>query len=180
MKKHTTPVCILISAVLTMSFIHQNGWFLFETGHYKVSFPKKPSDHTQIANTELGKIKMSVYTYDPPDNELDDNYTYAILENEYPDSLMNSDKKDLIDKFFRSSIDDAVQNFKGKLLTESKIQLNGFPGREFKVSLDNGAAVLTMRFYLVKNTMYMLQTITGAKKDRNPSIGKFMDSFTLK
>jgi hypothetical protein len=68
----------------------------------------------------------------------------------------------------------------GKLLSEKIIQINGFPGREARIDFRDGLAVITMRAYLVKNKMYILQTITETKKDFNKSIGKFMDSFKLK
>ncbi|HVW61578.1 MAG TPA: hypothetical protein VHC48_16110 [Puia sp.] len=180
MKNHHTIFCLIVLAILTMSFIHQNGWYLFDSNKYKMFFPKRPDDQVQTVQTAIGELKMNVHMYEAPENETDDNFTYGIIETDYPDTVINSGKKDILDKFFRNSIDGAVKNVNGKLLTESNIQLNGFPGREFRVDYKDGLAVITMRAYLVKNTMYMLQTITETKKDHNAAIGKFMNSFTLK
>jgi hypothetical protein len=55
-----------------------------------------------------------------------------------------------------------------------------YPGRKFRVDVQNGVAVMTMRAYLVRNKLYMLQVITETKKDLNKSIEKFMNSFSLK
>jgi hypothetical protein len=81
---------------------------------------------------------------------------------------------------FRSAIDGAVESVKGKLLTEKNITLDKYQGREIKVDYDNGAAFIRMRLYIVKNKMYILQTITYAAKDNNASINEFLNSFQLK
>ena len=104
MKKHNAFTGLLILAFLTMSFVHQNGWFLFENNHYKMLFPKKPADQTQTVNTALGELKMDIHMYEVPGDEQDDNFTYGMIETAYPDSVINSNKKDLLEKFFRNSI----------------------------------------------------------------------------
>ena len=40
-------------------------------------------------------------------------------------------------------------------------------------------AVISIRIYLVDSEVYMLQTITKTDKDKNASIEKFMNSFSL-
>ena len=158
----------------------QEDWISFEGHGYKMLFPEKPKDETRTINTALGELKMNIFMYEVQDELKDDNYTYSITEIEYPDSVINSDKKDILDKFMRNCVDGSVNSVHGKLLTETVIQLNGFPGREFRIDIKDGFAVVTMRAYLVHNTMYILQIITNAKKDFNKSLGRFMNSFTLK
>jgi len=180
MKKISALLGTLILGTLIMSFAHADDWVLFEDGNCKILFPKAPDDQTQTTNTAIGPLKMYIHMYEVPDGAADDNFLYGIIETEYPDSLINSNKKELLDKFFRNSIDGAVQNVNGKLLTETKIQLDGFPGREFRIDFKDGLAVITMRAYLAGHIMYFLQTITPTKKDHNKSIGRFMDSFAFK
>ncbi|MDE3213523.1 MAG: hypothetical protein KGM98_09845, partial [Bacteroidota bacterium] len=57
--------------------------------------------------------------------------------------------------------------------------LNGYPGRQVKLGIQGGKAVMNIRFYLVKNRMFVLQTITQSGKEDNTSIEKFMDSFEI-
>lgn len=180
MKTISILIGIFVLASSTMSFVNSDNWVLFETKSCQIYFPKKPTDHPKILNTAFGELKFNVYMYEVADNENDDNFVYALSEVEYPDSVINSDKKDLIDKFFRGSIDGVVNNVHGKLLSEFIIQFDGYPGREIDIDCKNGLAIIKMRFYLVKNKMYMMQTLTDTKKDFNKSIMKFMDSFRLK
>ena len=73
-----------------------------------------------------------------------------------------------------------VKNVKGTLLSESTITINDYEGREFRVNYSEGLAVIKMRCFLVKNVMYMLQTICLTEKENNVSSQKFFDSFKLK
>ena len=180
MKTPQRLAATIILAILTLSFIHPDDWIVFESNGYKMLFPKKPADQTQVVNTAIGKLKMGIHMYEVADNEKEDNLVYGLIETEYPDSVINSDKKDLLDNFFKNSIDGAANNVHGKLLSVTEIQLDGYPGRSFRIDLKDQHAVMTMRAYLVKNKMYILQTITEAPKDFNKSINRFMDSFTLK
>jgi hypothetical protein len=180
MKKIILLAQTFIITALTMSCVAQDNWISFEGHGYKILFPKKPTDESQDIVTAVGKLKMNNYMYEVPETAADDNLTYGATELLYPDSLINSDRTEILDKFFRGSVDGAVGSVHGKLLTETIIQLDGYPGREFRVEVKDGMAVITMRAYLVKNRMYMLQVITDTKRDFNKSIGRFLDSFTLK
>jgi hypothetical protein len=179
MKINKVLLGLLVLTTLTSSLINSDDWFLFETKNCTIYFPKKPTDQSQVINTAIGDLKLSIHMYEVPDSVKDDNLIYGLIETEYPDSVINSDKKEILDNFFRNSIDGSVNNVHGKLLTETKIQIDTFPGREIRVDFREGLGVIKMRFYLVKNKMYFLQTITDTKKDFNKSINKFMDSFTL-
>jgi hypothetical protein len=179
MKKFRILAGVISLAFLVMSFTSFNDWFLFETKNCRIYFPKKPNDQPQIIKTAIGELKLNIYMYEVPDSIKDDNLVYGLIITDYPDSVINSDKKNILDVFFRNSIDGAVSNVHGKLLTESVIQIDGFPGREIRVDFRDGLAVIKMRFYLVKNEMYIIQTITDTKRDFNKSINRFMDSFEL-
>ncbi|HEX5150083.1 MAG TPA: hypothetical protein VFW07_01475 [Parafilimonas sp.] len=179
MKKIKATLGMLLLTTLTMSFTDPGDWILFTTKDCKISFPKKPSEQSQILNTAIGQLQLNIYSYEADDNEKDDNLVYMLMETAYPDSVINSDKKEMLENFFRKSIDGAVNNVHGKLLTESIIQYEDFPGREVRVDFRDGLAVIKMRFYLVKNKMFVIQTITDTKNDFNKSIDKFMDSFQL-
>ena len=68
----------------------------------------------------------------------------------------------------------------GKLLTETEISIDEFPGREIRVNYNDGLAIIVMRCYLVHNVMYIVQTIALTEKEKNPSALKFLNSFRLK
>jgi len=192
MKKIIPLFALLIVTALTISFvrpgkaihsgIHSDPWVTFENASCKMLFPKTPVDESQTVNTAIGELKLNNHSYEVPDSTEDDNLVYLLSETEFSDSntINSKNGKAVVDKFFRGSVDGAVNSVHGKLLTEEVIQLDGYPGRKFRVDVKDGVAVMTMRSYLVRNKLYMLQVITETKKDFNKSMEKFMSSFTLK
>jgi hypothetical protein len=177
MKKLTFLILITF---LTNSLIAQDKGFLLETDKYRITFPGKPVDQVQPVQSELGELKLYIHIYEVPNDIDDGNHTFGMIESAYPADVISSDKKELLDKFFRGAVDGSAKNINGRLLTESRIQLNGYPGRQFKVDYQDGLAIVTMRCYLVKNVLYMLQVISEGKRDDNPANKKFLDSFMLK
>ena len=171
---------ILLSALLILSSAFAPAdWYTFKEDGFKIDFPEKPTTETQSVPSAIGDLKMKMYMVDASEKKDAENMVYMVITTFYPDTLVNSDKKDMLENLFRSSIDGAVQNVQGKLLSEKRIELNGFPGRDIKVDYQEGVAILRMRMYLVKNKMYILQVITETAKESNKSIDRFLDSFGL-
>ena len=110
----------------------------------------------------------------------EDNLLYGAIDSEYPDSLVNSDKSEILPKLFRGSIDGAVRNVNGVLLSENVMNYKGFPGREVRIDYNKGQAIIKMRLLLVHNKMIILQTITETSKDGNNASLHFLNSFQLK
>ncbi|MEP7322192.1 MAG: hypothetical protein ABI761_09740 [Saprospiraceae bacterium] len=154
-------------------------WTLLETKVFKIYFPAKPSEDVQTVESPIGVLKVKNYTYEAPSVEPDPNYMYSVGDTDYPDSLVRSDKIEILDEFFDGSIKGLVDNTLGKLISKSTIQKDNFPGRAIKIDFHNGLAIFNVKMYLVKNKMIMLQTITLAKNDPNTWVDKFMDSFSL-
>ncbi len=176
-------VALIILGHLTQSFITNSiqDWTLLETKTFKIYFPQKPELSSKILNTEIGELNINMYMYEVPDKTEDDNLAYSLAVTEYPDSLINSTRseKELIDIFFNNSVNGYIKNVHGKLMSELKIKYDSFPGREIKVEIKDGLAVIKTRIYLVQNKVYMLQVITDTKKDFNRSTNKFLNSFAL-
>lgn len=152
---------------------------ILKTKDFQMDFPKKPAYEKQNTESEIGNLPMDIYIYDASNNEKDDNLVYGLISTEYPDSLINSNMTDILSDFFNNAIQGAVSNVSGKLISQTDLKLNNFPGREIKINYNDGAAVIKMRLFLVQNKMYILQTITLTEKDSNKSIDKFMNSFKL-
>lgn len=174
---------ILFFSVLVsiMSFKPMTEWHQYNTSKFKVLFPKMPTNTVKKVNTEAGEIEMQVYMYNSSKDETDENLIYSVIASEYPKEHIESHiKHDNLETFFRNSIDGMVSNVKGKLISESKIILGKFKGREIKIDFKNGLAIIKNRMYLVENNVYLIQTITKTEKENNKSIEKFMNSFELK
>ena len=167
--------------VSIMSFKSMTEWYQHSTLELNILFPKMPTYTLRKVNTEAGEIEMKVYMYNSSKDENDENLIYSVTSSEYPkEHIQLHYKTDNLDTFFRNSIDGMVSNVKGKLISESKIKLGKFQGREIKIDFKNGLAIIKNRTYLVGNKVYLVQTITKTEKENNKSIEKFMNSFTLK
>lgn len=157
-----------------------NDWVPYSTPNWSVRFPGKPEESQQTTPTAIGDQKLSIYMYTAPDQNAADNLVYGMIQTIFPDSLVNSDKTEMVNPLMRNAVDGAVNNVQGKLLSESVISINGYPGREVKIAFQQDAYIINARIYLVKNYLYMLQTICGENKDNNTLAKVFMDSFELK
>ncbi|CAD5255117.1 MULTISPECIES: hypothetical protein [unclassified Imperialibacter] len=179
--KYTLHLIASVALLTILSSFASGKWFLFEDKEFgfKIEFPEEPTATPQMIDSEIGQLKMNMVIYDASKKGNDDNLLYMTNVTEYPDSLINSDRTDILDKFFRGAIDGAVNNVKGKLLTEEVKNLADYPGREITVDYGQGMAIIRMRLFLIHNRAYMLQTITETGKSNNESIRRFMDSFQL-
>jgi len=179
MKTLKTLAVLLLLACTILSFKPIDDWTMVATENCKIYFPHQPTDQSGTVNTAKGNLKLNIYSYNAATNNGDDNLAYILTETEYPDSLINSGNNNELDAFFKNSIDGIVNNFHGKLVNESKTAIQGFPGRQVKLDIQQGKSVMNIRLYLVKNRLYMLEIVTAADKDDNSSIEKFMNSFEL-
>lgn len=154
-------------------------WLVYEGNGWTANFPSDPEESQKTIPTAIGEQTMHIYMYTEPNQQVADNIVYAAIQTIFPDTLVSSAKTEMIDPLMRNSIDGAVKNVQGQLLSESVISLGEFPGREVKISFQQGAGIINLRIYLVKNTLYMLQAICEKSKDDNASAKRFMHSFKL-
>ena len=179
MKKISNVFAGMAILIFSLSFETLKDWYLFDATDFSIEFPKKPNASNQNVSSAIGELKMDIFMYDAS-KDGDANFVYGLITSEYPDSLINSEKTAILPTFFRNSVDGAVKNVQGKILSEKTIDINGFPGREVNIDYQNGVAIIKMRLYLVHNKMYVLQTITETSKVNNADAIKFHDSFKLK
>ncbi len=179
--KNTYYPLLLSLLLITCSFASQKKWFHYSSAEhgYSIDFPSKPASSVRTVDSEIGELTMTITMYDASGKTSDKNEIYMVSQTIYPDSLVNSNQKENLPGFFKNSIQGAVNNVSGKLLLEEEIEIEGYPGREVKIDYQEGLAVIQMRFYLVENRLYLLQTITKTSNLPNSSINKFMNSFQL-
>jgi|WetSurSiteA1Bulk_404760.scaffolds.fasta_scaffold36656_1 hypothetical protein len=179
MKKFKTGIVTIAILLLTMGFATQDNWFLLKYDVFNIAFPKEPTSQPQVINSEIGELKINIFMYDASEAGNDENLVYLVSSTEYPDSLINSGKTEILPDLFKNTLQGILNNVNGKLLSENVIEINGFPGREVKVDFMEGQAIIKIRIFLVKNKLFMIETITETAKFPNKSIDRFMDSFKL-
>jgi uncharacterized protein YbaP (TraB family) len=146
-----------------------SGFTALAPGGVKVSSQNVPS--------EFGDLKMDMYPYSPVPG--DDNLMYMIIHSVYPEGSISSDSLEKINDFFDNAITRTVSKVKGKVISQKKLTINEYPGREVLIDYNNGMFIIALRIYLVKNKVYMLQVISETSKVGNESSKRFMESFKL-
>jgi hypothetical protein len=180
MHKRSKILLAFVVIVISISFTVTGDWIEFTSHGFAATFPKTPDTASQLINSPIGKLRFNSFMYDASEDSTDENLIYGVMTTLYPDSLTKGLKQPaLIKGFFDGVIKGSVNSVKGKLLSEKEIEFDGYPGREIKVDFQNGIAVIKMRIYLVKTTMFTMQTISYTAKDENKSIYRFMNSFKL-
>ncbi|RPD50991.1 hypothetical protein [Paracnuella aquatica] len=173
-----TTLLYLLFCLSTSVFHPFADWFLYKNQQMSIEFPQEPNITTQSVPTAVGDIEMKIASFESK-NEADSNLAYVFIASDYPDSLINSGKKELLPQFFRASVDGAEKNVNGKLISEKEISIEGFPGREVNVDYGNGQAIISFRMYLVHNRAYFIQTLSETEKAANKDAIRFMNSFKL-
>ncbi len=158
-------------------------WVTIDRDSFYISMPESPTIEKDTLFLEnRGTFYVTNYTYVPPKKSNDSNKGYSISYTDYPPNFgIHSDSITLLQAYFDNGINNAVKSIQGKKLPGGKIISNkGYPGREYYVELRNGAALNTIRIYIVKNRVYVVSIITTPDKSSNRAHYKFFDSFKLK
>jgi hypothetical protein len=177
-KGFVLPIVILL--LLTSLKTAGKDWIAYEPEHSKCSIliPGQPQKKEQSVNTGAGNVTLELFMYQP-EQGADDNYLYMISYADLPIDQISSDSTGLINGFLDNARDGAINNVHGKLMAETVIKYQKYPGREMRIDFQNGTAVIQSRIYLIKNRLYTLQVIIPPTKDFNASVNKFLDSFSL-
>jgi hypothetical protein len=170
---------LLIIGFSNSSFKKNKDWSTYTSNAfgYTIEFPEQPVLSVENVSSEIGNLKMNLCTVK---KKRGSNLVYLSNCTEYPEKLVNSDKKEDAIKFlFRNAIDATTNNLKATLLSEKEIKMGDYPGREITMNYQNGKAIIKMRLYLVRYYIYTLEVITKEKKAGNADIDRFLNSFKL-
>ncbi len=178
MKKRNTSLFAILAIILFIhsSFINTD-WILFKKINYSVLFPGNPSSDSSVKNTQIGDLTIINHLYETPENETDSNLVYGLSLTDYPPKYILQDSKPFIKGFFEGVVKGAVNGVKGKLIEEKDFTVKNYPGKELKIDYDNGTAIITMKIVLVKERVYMLQTIALPGQEVNTNATRFYNSF---
>jgi len=174
-----------ISKMQGMNFAPSDttNWDAFQSteASFSMRFPKEPTESSQIVETEIGNVEVKQYSFEPELGK-DPNILYGVGFSTYPAEYIDGEQMDeaQLSEFFENSINGTVENVQGRLLSTHIIRYRGFPGREIKVDVKDGLAVIKMRSYLIRNRMYIVQVISPSGNTFNKSVNYFLDSFELK
>jgi hypothetical protein len=168
MRKRLTLTGLVVSFLLTTA-LAQGEWRSFKSTeeNFTISLPSEPKQERTAGRSPLGN---GHHIYSLETNGVSFLISNSVIEN--PPS-QSKDIKRTLD--FARDLVAMVTN--GKLLTDTDISIDGFPGRLVRIEKDK--KIWTLRAYLVKERMYQLMTTEPKAKEANPAVTKFFESFQL-
>ena len=178
--KSATTISAIVAAVvavvvaqLTTGFMQKDFSPLTEykspDHSFAVMLPKEVGEQEQTVNTQLGPIKMCIYSAKSKHQE------FTVVYSDYPDSYVNTTGPAVI---LDGARDGAVRNIQGQLLSETLIELQGNPGRELKIEGPR-KLIIRSRMYLVKNRLFQIMAISKPDHSFDKKIKDVFDSFRI-
>jgi flagellar basal body-associated protein FliL len=164
------------SATATVPASNTGGWKTFSSsaGKFSVDYPGTPKEVKQSQPTAVGKIDIYFYQLEANNKAM----LYQAGYNDYPaDVVEGADPADLLN----GALQGGAGAVGGTVLSQKDITLNGFPGKEARISAVSGAlkGEFTIRIYLVDNRLYQLMAGGSVGKIDEGGINRFLNSFKL-
>lgn len=155
-------------------------WKVFKSyeGRFRLVVPGEMIEKIDSIETRIGVLAYHTYFFQPEDEHAD-NLLYMLSYCDYPEYSVHSDSTDLLDDFFDTTIETAVESVNGELLYSDVIQFKHYPGRIWRIDYLDGKAVIKTKVFLIGRRYYSLQTIMHIGRSLNLSSDKFLDSFRL-
>ncbi len=167
-------IALLVSAIAPVR-AQAPGDVTSSDGRFHAVFPMStaPSMSTAPVNTAIGEITM--YTY----MATDDRSAAMIAYVDYPTEAFEGAS---VEAMLDSARAGAMRNLHGKVTKQSKITIDGHPGRSVYFTGKSSGMTLYGRFdyYLVAPRLYQVGYLSSKAKDvSTPNIKAFFNSFEL-
>lgn len=176
--RNLIPFLLFISLV----FMSMNPpeWEVFQSmdGHFKILTPGEMVKKENPIETQIGTLNYITFIHQPTEKDAD-NLVYMVSYCDYPKYSIHSDSTELLQEFFDTTVETAVESVKGELSYASEISMEDYPGRLWRVEYNEGKALIKTKSFLVNNRYYSVQVISLKDKSLNLGIDKFLDSFSL-
>ncbi|NER38438.1 MAG: hypothetical protein F6J93_31550 [Oscillatoria sp. SIO1A7] len=159
-----------VSKDTNSSFIQlsESNWqgYTSSKGQYQVQIPGQPEQERNSQNVGEETLSVEEIKFEDEDG------AYGVVYMELPTAyIRDSNSTDILDEM--SDMFLAGMQLQQLKDIEETINLDGYPGREYRLSEEEGSLVL--RLYLVEKKMYFL----FAASPTAASVNKFIDSFEL-
>jgi hypothetical protein len=143
-----------------------------QDGRFAVMMPEFPDYDVQDVLTPVGTLKLHIFSVSAEDS------VFMAAYNDYPEFIVNSGDAG---KMLDGARDGAVSNVSGKLLSESQIRLQGYPGRELwiEADVDGQDGLARARIYLVGRRLYQILVAGPKNQFPNHDAERCLNSFIL-
>jgi hypothetical protein len=171
---HLRPTIVsLVLLVAAGARAEEPSWKSFESkeGRFTVEFPGVPRQRSNTRPTaRFGTLEQHMFLLEVPNVGV---FTVSYMD--YPRGAMDKYKPD---QLLDDARDNALKIAKGKLLSETKVTMNGFPGR---VIVFDGAnnLVFTAHYYVAKERVYTALAYVPKASGDSAEVKRFLASFKL-
>lgn len=146
--------------------------FTSKEGGFSVMTPVVMEEASQEIDTAIGKIKIVMYG-----GELE-GAAFQVGYNDYPEGFVTDDNSaDLLD----GAREGMVSNIGGTLVSEKKLTLKGFPGREIvaTVMIEEMEATVKARVFIAGSRLYQIIVVAPQDGADAQRIDAFLQSLKL-
>lgn len=140
-------------------------------GRFSASMPATPERDVQDVDTAVGKLQL--YSFSSAGNAGQFMLSYA----DYTREPTTAEQEKVLDGV-RGGV---LKGLNAELVTETKITLQGHPGREFRAVrvTDGSEVVFNWKMFLVGKRLYQMGVGTMKSDAESPDIQRFFKSFQL-
>lgn len=143
--------------------------YAISTGAYAISMPTAPVIEKHVVDTDSGLIDTHIVLA-----KTGPSVAYAVVYCEYPQDALFCMAPE---KYLNTASDQMVRKMNGDLISESQILLDGFPGKEIKMTIPNG--ILHLKLYAVGKRSYQIYAVALNDSASHADALKFLTSFRL-
>ncbi len=171
---------LLFFLLVASSLAFQNPWqeFTDYEGRFRVLIPQAMEKQENPIETAVGTLTYHTFYYQPTEKD-PDNILYMLSYCDYPEGAMHSDSTELLQEFFKTTVQSSVNSVKGELLYSDDMVIQGFPGKLWRLIYQEGEASIKTKAVMVGRRFYLVQAIGLRDKGLNPSVDRYLDSFRL-
>ncbi len=174
MKKFLVIIAFLVLSAVILSACGQStaDWreYTNEEGKFSVLLPGEPKEETSSIETDTGTIQIHLFGVPIGDTD------YIVAYTDYPAELINTKgAQGILD----SARDGAVENTKGKLLSDETIDLNGNPGKLLVVESPDGKGIAQAKIFLVGTRLYQVFVAAAKEKANTEENQNYLNSLRI-
>lgn len=136
---------------------------------FSVNMPGQPTESSHAIKAIQGPINIRLYSLTTKAGS----YVAGVTEHPETAFVAGQDQSRL-----DQARDGAVQQAKGRLRSESKIVVDGRPGREISVATETGHAV-KIRLIADRHRLYQVMVVGSTRFLASPDAVRFLESFRL-
>jgi hypothetical protein len=174
-KMLSVAIVTLLCCGLGLAFQETAEWSNLDSveGGFSVSMPSKPQLSTRDVDTAVGKLPL--HTFNSASTVAELMISYA----DYPSEPSDAAEYEKVLDGMRKGL---LKGLETNLLIETKITLQGHPGREWRAIKMAGdvEVVFNWKVYLVGRRLYQMVAATRKADAESPDVQRFFNSFRIR